>query len=458
MVDSQAANTTLREKVESLSRQHGEPTWLKEKRLNSYESYLQSPMPTVRDEDWRKTDIANLDLSKLVTVESIEKKTDTEPKAITALKETIECAGVFAEDFAARERYTSLESALAAKGVVFTSLVDAFSNHHAVLEKTLSKEVFKKAESRVADDKFSLMNKAMFNGGYFLYVPKNVTVEVPFVAVTTLPTLGTVAQDYGQAVFPRVIVIAEENANLSLISMTNSQKAGHTEGSLTLANALVEIYVSAGARVSVAEVVEMEANAPVFAINRVRAYLAQDARIDFNTAGLGGKQIKSDIETLLLAPGAESAVNGIVLGDAKERFAYNTIVDHSAPDTTSNINFRVALQDESVSIYQGIVKVDKIAQRTNAYQSNKNLLLGTEARADSIPKLEILADDVKCSHGATVGPVDKEQLFYLMCRGLSLPSAEELIVTGFFKQILDLNTIAGVSDYVESLVSEKIHR
>ncbi len=138
--------------------------------------------------------------------------------------------------------------------------------------------------------------------------------------------------------------------------------------------------------------------------------------------------------------------------------AYNTIQEHASPDTTSNINFRVALKDNASSIYQGNIKVDKVATRTNAFQSNKNLLLGAEARADSIPKLEILTDDVKCSHGATVGPVDKEQLFYLMSRGLPLKEAEELIVIGFFAEVLNTITIKGAADWIGALTAEKIHQ
>jgi len=164
------------------------------------------------------------------------------------------------------------------------------------------------------------------------------------------------------------------------------------------------------------------------------------------------------IETILVDRGGQSDIKGIVLGHGSEHVSYNTIQEHAAPDTTSNINFRVALKDSAASIYQGIVKVDKIAQRTNAFQSNKNLLLGSEARADSIPKLEILADDVKCSHGATVGPVDKEQLFYLQSRGLSLKESEELIVTGFFAQVLNTITIKGVADWINALAAEKIHQ
>ena len=157
--------------------------------------------------------------------------------------------------------------------------------------------------------------------------------------------------------------------------------------------------------------------------------------------------------------GGNSDVKGIVLGDLHEHISFNTIQEHAATDTTSNINFpRRSLKDSASSIYQGIVKVDKIAQRTNAFQSNKNLILGNEARADSIPRLEILADDVKCSHGATVGPVDKDQLFYLNSRGLPLKEAEELIVIGFFAQVLNTISIKGAADWIGSLIAEKIHQ
>jgi Fe-S cluster assembly protein SufD len=132
-------------------------------------------------------------------------------------------------------------------------------------------------------------------------------------------------------------------------------------------------------------------------------------------------------------------------------------VDHNAPETKSNINFRVALKDRASSAYMGTIKVSKVAQKTESFQSNKNLLLGSEAKADSIPKLEILADDVKCSHGATVGPVDKEQLFYLTCRGLTPAEAEELVVTGFFRQIFDTCTVTGATDYISELLADKIH-
>ncbi len=139
-----------------------------------------------------------------------------------------------------------------------------------------------------------------------------------------------------------------------------------------------------------------------------------------------------------------------------KRYSFNTIQDHIAPDTSSTINFRVALKDSSSSAYLGTIRVSKEGQRTDSTQSNKNLLLGANAHADSIPKLEILADDVKCSHGATVGPADKEQIFYLMSRGLNNLEAEELIVTGFFRQVVQSCPVDGAGDWINNLVAEKI--
>src|SRR5206468_3944859 len=134
------------------------------------------------------------------------------------------------------------------------------------------------------------------------------------------------------------------------------------------------------------------------------------------------------------------------------------VQEHNAPDTRSNINYRVAVKDDATSVYQGIIKVDETAQRTDAFQSNKNLILGGNASADSVPKLEILANDVKCSHGATVGPVDRDQLFYLRSRGLTATEAEELVVLGFFRQVIEAYPLKAAHDWVADVVSRKVFR
>ena len=469
MSESNQGNTIQRDKVENLSQ--GEPAWLKENRLVAWESYLQCPMPTSRDENWKSTTVDQIDLSKLAAVETIKEEADGTP-ALPLLEAAINAVGkpgaIYVEDYAQGKTVRRIEQAVRHKAVTFAPLTEAVTSHGDLLQKLFKGKDAKEDKSGL-EDKFTLMNKALWTGGLFVHVPKGVTVDAPLVVMVNLPTKNTNAEGKtdsktgkkapsGQAVFPRIVVVAEANSSVNFVMVTGSQPGADkakVDGTLTLASSVVEFHIEDGAKVSVAEVTNCSDD--VFVVNRARAFVGKDATIDFTAAGLGGKQIKSDIETILTAPGAQTDVRGVVLGDKNERYAYNTIAQHAAPDTRSNILFRVALKDTSASIYQGNVIVDKIAQRTDAFQSNKNLLLGKEAKADSIPKLEILADDVKCSHGATVGPVDKEQLFYLTCRGLSTPEAEELIVTGFFQQVLDTTPIGGVGQWLADMTAEKIH-
>ena len=458
MAELKLANTIAKERVADLAQRNGEPSWLQDSRNAAWEIYFQSPMPTTRDDDWRKTEIDNLDLSTFITVDPLKNKAAKAPAMEilqSALAKLGEPAGLFVDDYESQTQFATVKPELAKQGVIFLPLTEAIEKHPELVKK-----IFESSKPLTSDDKFTLMNKALFNSGLLLYVPKNVVVEGPFVSAVNLP----VGQN-GQAVFPRVIVVAEANSHVTLVSafanaetkvkVVGEKSTPPTTGT-TLSNSFVEINVGQGAKVTVMAVDKLS-NA-VFAVSRVRTHIHKDGVFNLTTAGLGGRQIKSDIETIMVEPGSHSDIRGVVLGDGSEHFSYNTIQEHTCPDTTSNINFRVALKETSSSVYQGIVKVDKIAQRTNAFQSNKNLLLGTEARADSIPRLEILADDVKCSHGATVGPVDKEQLFYLNCRGLNLKEAEELIVRGFFVQILDDIEIKGAADWVGDLVADKIYK
>jgi Fe-S cluster assembly protein SufD len=477
MSDPKVANTIARERVDGLAKSNAEPQWLKTSRLTAWEAYLQMPMPTARDEDWRKTEIDSLDLSTFVAVGPIEAREKSAPKVadhalLSGCSKAVEkTAGIFVEDYQAQNLSVSIDAEVAKKGVIFASWQEALEKHGELVEKYLTTpaqnakadvkantegETIVKAE----DDKFTLMNRALFTGGYFLYVPANVEIDAPFLALTNLT--GEKVEAHGQAFIERIVVVAGDNAKLNLFTIFSSPEGDSAaQGALksqasSLANIFVEAHVGRGARVNVVELSQLGHN--VFAISRTSTYVGRDGHLDYTTASLGARQIKSVIETLMIDRGGNSDVKGIILGDLHEHVSFNTIQQHASPDTTSNINFRVALKDEASSIYQGIVKVDKVAQRTNAFQSNKNLLLGSGARADSIPRLEILADDVKCSHGATVGPVDKDQLFYLNSRGLPMKEAEELIVIGFFAEVLNTISIKGAADWIGSLIAEKIHQ
>jgi Fe-S cluster assembly protein SufD len=415
-----------RESVKELTTKFSEPTWLADSRLEAWEAYLSRPMPTERDEDWRRTDIASLDLTRLQTETLRRSNVDSALKHFNANVE--------------------LPEDLRQQGVIFCDLATAIEKHGDKLRGYI-------LDATAAPDKFSALNRALFNAGMFVYVPRGVIVSTPFLIGLELAD-DAVSEGYGCAVFPRLIVVAEDNSSVDVVVVLTSAKSKKPRGESSLASSLVDLHAKNGARINYLEMQDFANN--VFYVQRLNSHVEQDATFNSLSIALGGKQTKADIATYLEARGAQSSVLGAVLGSDSSKFSFNTIQEHNAPDTTSDINFRVALKDTASSVYQGIIRVDKTAQRTNAFQSNKNLLLGGEAKADSIPKLEILADDVKCSHGATVGPVDREQLFYLRSRGLTEIEAEQLVVLGFFRKVLEQFPAASTMEWLTEVIAEKI--
>lgn len=455
MTETKPANTIARERVDELTLRHGEPDWLRDVRLAAWELYLQTPMPTARDEAWRRTEIAALDLSNLKTLDfgTFASAPAELPRWFQSLTRHIDKPSGVLLELAMSAGYKQLSENLEKRGVIFTDIAAAIERYPEAVKPFLTRE------TSGGDGKFTLMTKALFNCGLFLYVPSGMEIAMPFISgIGLADTVGTA----GGAIFPRLIVVAGAGARLNLIHVTGSPTARSGDSGAdpvaadnALVSGLVEIFVGANANVSYLEVQQFGHN--VFAVSRAQAEVGRDAQFTSLAVATGGRQTKSDIVTLLNGPGAANDVLGIVLGSGRENYSYDTIEEHNDHDTRSNINFRVALKDAATSVYQGTIKVAKPAQRTNAYQQNKNLLLGGEARADSIPRLEILADDVRCSHGATVGPVDKEQLFYLMSRGLTRMQAEELVVLGFFSQILEQFGQPFAREWLSELISRKVY-
>ncbi|MCC6979789.1 MAG: Fe-S cluster assembly protein SufD [Candidatus Melainabacteria bacterium] len=447
----ETVKTIAKERVDEITRQTAEPAWLKDSRLKAFESYLKIPTPCNRDENWRRTEVEALDLAALNVVvnDSKEKQAAKEPAVVTAALAHLGKKLPYIYTTPESIEVGNADSALLSKGVIFCSLKTALAQHADLLSKYLSAENLPQPDF-AENDKFYLMNQSLFNCGAFLYVPKNVVLESPVLNILSS------GEETSIALFPRVIIIVEHGAKAEFVNLsTASKKQAQEAGPLSLVNSSIETYVGQNAGLSYLDVSDFSGN--TFAVSRVYNEVKRDGSLHSSTVALGGWQIKSDIQTNLKEPGSKSDIRGVVLGAGSERYSFNTIQDHIAPDTGSTINFRVALKDSASSAYLGTIRVSKEAQRTDSYQSNKNLLLGSNAHADSIPKLEILADDVKCSHGATVGPADKEQIFYLMSRGLSNLEAEELIVTGFFRQVVQSCPVDGAGDWINELVADKIH-
>jgi Fe-S cluster assembly protein SufD len=357
-----------------------EPAWLAGQRAAARERYRELPVPTNREEAWRYTNLRGFDPDAY----------DMQPAALT------------------------LSDAELPEGVVFGSLAQLAAERPELVERHYGTVVS-------GQEKFAAGNAAAWSDGVLLYVPAGVEVALPLRATVELPAKGA-------GIHHRTLVVLETGARATFAEDYSSTEPGYV-------NTVVELVVGDGARLEYVTTQRHHAETRQFGTHR--ATIGRDGEVDWVVLGLGGNRAKSRIESYLAAPGANAKVTGAYFLTGSEHADFDTTQEHAAPNTTSDLFFKGVLADRSRAVWRGVIRVDKGAQKTDAYQENRNLLLSPEARADSIPGLEIEANDVRCTHGATIGQIDKLQLFYLMSRGLSRGEAERLIVRGFFQPILD---------------------
>jgi Fe-S cluster assembly protein SufD len=388
-------------------------------RAEALERYRALPLPTTSEEAWRFTDLAGFDPDAFVQ-NGHQKGSD--PVSEGALIQ-VKSAGV------ATVSESGIEIESAPDGITFEPLID-----HPRL-------------GELVDDfeKFAAHNAAEWKHGLLVQVPKGVVLDEPLY-------VRIVSSADGSALFWRMLVIAEPESRFSVIEEYASADAGLEAYS----NAVVELFVEQAAKVEYVSVQNLSRDTWHFASHRAR--VGRDAELDWVAAGFGTKRGKVRIENDLAGEGATSRVTGAYFADGEQHLDYDTFQEHIAPNTTSDFAFKGALRDTASVVWRGMIKVEKNAQRTNAYQENRNLLLSERAHADSIPGLEIEANDVRCTHGATVGQVDRDQLFYLMARGLSRAEAERLIVRGFFTDLLDRIELEPVREALGEALEARIPR
>jgi Fe-S cluster assembly protein SufD len=291
------------------------------------------------------------------------------------------------------------------------------------------------------DDKFALENLARWQHGLLVHVPKGVELSKPlYVQVTSS----------GGSLYWRMVVKADEGARFTLIEDLSSA----ADDVVAYTNAVVELFVEPQAKIEYVSLQNLSKETWHF--GRHRAQLERDSELDWVLGGFGSKKGKVWIENDLVGQGATSRVTGAYFADGDQHLDYDTFQEHAAPNTESDFAFKGALRERATAVWRGMIRVEEEAQRTNAYQENRNLLLSDQAHADSIPGLEIMANDVRCTHGATLGKVDREELFYLMARGLSRAEAERLIVRGFFQDVLDRIELEPVRDALGDALEARI--
>jgi Fe-S cluster assembly protein SufD len=418
-----------------------EPKWLQERRLDAWEVYERTPMPTTRLEEWRYTDLSRvLDLDGLALADGPgpDVGDGRYPAQVQrAMDEDWEASGHLVE-IDGRVVHTDLNPELTEKGVVLASLRDALESHPELLEKYLATEAVPAEEG-----KFQALNAALWTDGIFLHVPAGVELQLP-VRVTRW------ISNPGQAYFSRALIVADQNSQVSYVDEILSDDLP----AQSLTHSAVEVIARDGAQVQYVSLQRMGKGA--FYMSAQRTLAQRDSTLDTLNVSLGASVTRVDLNARLLGPGSNSDMLGLYFGDGSQHFDHNTSQDHVADHANSDLLYKGALDDASRAVFRGIIRVWPGAQQTDAYQTNRNLLLSPEARADSLPNLEIQADDVKCSHGATVGQLDQESLFYLMSRGMNRSQAERLVVMGFLGEVLSRLPLGGVTEKVIRVIERKL--
>ncbi len=418
-----------------------EPEWLRERRAHAWDVYERTPMPTIRLEEWRYTNLKkklDLDSLQLSDAEAMSDDASTWPERLRAAMDEDREASGHIVIIDGQVVHADVDKQLAAQGVILESLQEAITNHEELVRDHLATDAVPAEEG-----KFAALNAALWSDGIFLYVPKGVQLELPVRVTCWLSEAGT-------AYFSRVLIVAEAQSQVSYVDEVLSDDFE----SQTYTSTAVELIARDGARVQYVAVQRLGRG--TFYQSMQRTLAQRDSKLDTLNVALGASVTRVDLNARLLGPGANSDMLGLYFGDDDQHFDFNTSQDHVAEHTSSDLLYKGALDGASRAAFRGIIRVLPGAQGTDAYQTNRNLLLSPESRADSLPNLEIEADDVKCSHGATVGQLDDEAKFYLMSRGLSLIQAERLVVLGFLGEVLAKLPLDGVVDKVTRVIEQKL--
>jgi len=378
------------------------------------------PLPDTTMEAWRFTDLSGFDPDAFA-VPNGQVRGQTPAAAETGMLE-IDAAAV------ATVGEHGIEVGDVPDGVTFEALTDDAERLGTLVG---------------ADDKFTAHNAALWKHGLLVRVAKGVELDRPLYV-----RIASTRAD--SSLFWRLLVVAEEGSRFSLIEE-------YVSGSPDLnaySNAVAELFVEQGAKLEYVSLQSYSSETWHFATHHAR--VERDAELDWVAGGFGSRKGKVRIQNDLAGPGATSRVTGAYFADGTQHLDYDTFQEHIAPNTTSDFAFKGALRDEASVVWRGMIRVEKDAQKTNAYQENRNLLLSESAHADSIPGLEILANDVRCTHGATLSQVDRDQLFYAMARGLTRTDAERLIVRGFFQDVLDRIDLEPVREALSEALEARI--
>lgn len=429
-----------REAVLALSERRAEPAWMRERRLEAWGLYEAMPLPDPNADAWRRTDISGLQLDEVRPILDGQTRGGGEawPRWVQeALAGAGERRGGMLVQRDGRTVHHAVDEAVRRQGVLFLDT-------HAALSQVpdLVREHFM-AVVRPDELKFRALHAALWNGGTFLYVPPRVEVTLPLLSATWIDTSGA-------GLFPHTLVVADEGSKVTLIDLFGSDPMARQ----TVVSNATELILRDGAQVRY--VAFQDWGPDVWEFGIIRAHLARDATLHSLVVAFGGSLVKTDIESLLRGSGSRSEMLGLYFGDETQHFDFRTLQEHFAPHTQSDLLYKGAVKDRARSVFAGLIRVHQGAQKTNAFQSNRNLILNAGAKAVSDPKLEIMANDLRCTHGSATSRLNDEHLFYLMSRGLRRQQAVQMVVDGFFAEVLDRVSLADLRGQMQQEIARKL--
>jgi Fe-S cluster assembly protein SufD len=410
------------------------PDWFEKLQAEAVLTHGSAPAPSLRDERWRFANIKAVDFSAFVPATPVA--TDVSDDLI-ARSQGLPSAGgalVFGND---RLLKSTASAEAASKGAVFLPLSDALRKHGELIRSYFMREA-----SSLGAPKFAALHKSLMRNGTFLHVPKNVKLELPLQAFHWLE--GT-----HQAIFPHTLIIAEEGSGVTLVDWFRS-----ADNARSIACGFSDIWLGKGAEVRYVAVQDW--NRDTTSIQSCNTFVSSQAAAKTLGLNFGGNYSRTEGLTRLTGTGAKSEMLSLTVADSTQEFDQRTLQEHQSADTFSDLLFKNALYDKAKTIFAGLIRVDPNAHRTDAYQKVRNLLLSDQAESNSLPGLEILADQVRCSHGATTGEIEPEELFYLNSRGIPKKDSLRLITHGFLNEILDRLPDAQMRSHFQTLLSSRL--
>ena len=409
---------------------------LGEYRAAAWEVFKRLPLPTVKEEAWRRTDLHTMPAGKFSLYSQGGSLSTPVPEDLLKPLIADQHGGqiILTPEGASVELSPKLQE----QGVIFTDLKTAEQEHPELLQRMIGKTV------NIEEGKFAALAGALAQNGVVLYVPKGVTVEEPLHSVLWGPGVDL-------AHISHLLVLVDEGASVTYMHEAASPDEPGTDA---MHAGLVEIQVMQAASLRFVELQSWGRQVWNFSHERVR--VERDGNLDWIFGAIGSRLTKNFSELDLAGQGATGRMSGFYFTDGRQHLDHDTQQNHLAPNTTSDLLFKGALKGKSRSVWQGMIYVAQGAQKTDGYQANRNLVLSEGSRADSIPGLEILADDVRCTHGATVGKLEAEPLFYLKSRGIPQAEAEKIVVEGFFDPIFQRIPFEGVRERFQEYIAGKM--